>query len=336
MSASGRGGIDTDGVAVRRAARVVGLQITIASGALVLLILGAAFLFILDQQTPVELAEKPAPGEQKIYIDSSEAMLALIVIGVLAVVIAGALALLFTRRAVNPIGRALRIQRTFVQDASHELRTPLAVLDARLQVLERSLAREDPVTPTVAQLRVDTRALIDIVNDLLLAAEAAGDPASSPVGPVEPAIAAAVEGMRVIAADRGVGIDVAVTSTEWGTTVPGMSLQRCVTALLDNAIAYSPSGSSIRVSAERRRASLVIAVADQGAGITGIDPDRIFDRFAHSDSPIQRDRASFGIGLSLVQEIATRHGGSVDVVRTSAAGTTLALTLPAVPLRSAS
>ncbi|KQX07720.1 MULTISPECIES: sensor histidine kinase [unclassified Leifsonia] len=323
---------DPDTLAVRRASRVVGLQIAIASGALVLLILAAAFIFILDQQTPAELAEKPLPGEHKIYIDAGEAMLVLVIIGLLAVVIAGVLALVFTRRAVNPLGRALRIQRTFVQDASHELRTPLTVLDARLQVLERSLAPEDPVIPTVQQLRSDTRALIDIVNDLLLAADDAGDSASSPASPLAPAVDAAIASMQVIATERGIRVVVEGAQPDVGTTVPSTSLQRCVTALLDNAIAHSPDGSDIRVVVTAGRGTTVISIADSGPGIRGIDPERIFDRFAHSDAPTPGPRSSFGIGLSLVQDIATRHGGSVDVVETSERGTTLALTLPAVRL----
>ncbi|WP_431280324.1 hypothetical protein [Leifsonia poae] len=114
---------DVDALAVRRASRIVGLQITIASGALVVAAIGVAFFFVLDQLRPAELLEKPAPGEHKIYIDSTEAMIAFVVVGVLAVAVAGTLSLVITRRAVGPLGRALSIQRTFVQDASHELRT---------------------------------------------------------------------------------------------------------------------------------------------------------------------------------------------------------------------
>jgi two-component system OmpR family sensor kinase len=316
--------------AVHRASGVVGLQITIASGALVLVMLVAAFLFILDQQTPAELAEAARLGEHKIYIDSAEAMNVLAVFGLVAVIIAGVLALVFTHRAVSPLGRALRIQRTFVQDASHELRTPLTVLDARLQVLERSLSREDPVTSTVTQLRADTRALIDIVNDLLLAADSAGDSTAATVSPVAPAIDAAIGLMRVIAGERGVRISAESAGLDVGTTVPTTSLQRCVTAFLDNAIAHSPDGSEIRVAVEERRGKVIITVADAGSGIQGIDPDRIFDRFAHSGARVSGGRASFGIGLSLVQDIAIRHGGAVDVAETSERGTTLVLTLPAV------
>ena len=325
--------VDSDTRAVRRASRFVGLWITIASGALVIAAIGAAFFFILDQLRPSELSEKPLPGEHKIYIDTTEALVAFVIVGVLAVAIAGVLSLVITRRAVLPLGRALRIQRTFVQDASHELRTPLAVLDARLQILQRSLDVHDPSRETVEQLREDTRTLIEIVNDLLLAADADENRSASEPVLVEPAIRSAVEAMAVLARPRGIEIALTTGSADGeapATRVPETSLQRCVTALLDNAVAHSPNNTTIRVHVKSDPREVAISVADQGSGIRGIEPRRIFDRFAHAApaSAPALPRASFGIGLALVRDIATRHGGTVDVAATSPEGTTLVLTLP--------
>ncbi len=325
--------VDSDTLAVRRASRVVGLWITIASGALVIAAIGAAFFFVLDQLRPAELREKPLAGEHKIYIDTTEALVAFVIVGVLAVAIAGALSLVITRRAVLPLGRALRIQRTFVQDASHELRTPLAVLDARLQILQRGLDEQDPSRETVERLREDTRTLIEIVNDLLLAADADENSSSSQPGLVEPAIRSAVEAMAVLAHPRGIEIVVTTAFDEGAaprTRVPETSMQRCVTALLDNAVAHSPNDTTIRVHVIADRRAVSISVADEGTGIQGIEPRRIFDRFAHAapTSAPPLPRASFGIGLALVRDIATRHGGTVEVAETSADGTTLVLTLP--------
>ena len=68
-----RRGQDTaDSIEVRRASRTVALQITIASGALVVAAIGVAFFFILDQLRPAEVNEPPQPGEHKIYIDFIE------------------------------------------------------------------------------------------------------------------------------------------------------------------------------------------------------------------------------------------------------------------------
>ncbi|MFF1571354.1 sensor histidine kinase [Leifsonia sp. NPDC058292] len=324
-----RADLDVDATAVRRASRVVGLQITIASGALVIAAIGVAFFFVLDQLRPSELAEKPSPGEHKIYIDTTEALVAFIVVGVLAVAVAGVASLLITRRAVGPLGRALHMQKAFVQDASHELRTPLAVLDARLQILQRTLPPDDPSAPIVAELRTDTRALIDIVNDLLLAADPEQDVPPQPT-PVVPAVTRAVDAMRVLARPRGIRV-LLEAETDPVVAVPVASLQRCVTALVDNALAHAPDGSTVTVAVRSTGRRMMLTVADTGPGIRGIDPQRIFDRFARAPRPAGADagaRPSFGIGLALVREIAARYGGSVDVAATSDEGTVLELSLP--------
>ncbi len=318
---------DVDAREVRRASRTVGLQLTIASGALVVVAIGVAFVFVLDQLRPAELEEPPRPGEHKILVDSTEAMIALVVVGVLAVAVAGVLSVAVTRRAVRPLARALRLQRDFVADASHELRTPLAVLDARLQVLQRGLVPDDPSAAAVAELRADTRTLIDVVADLLLAADPDRDAATDPAPLAEP-VRRAVESLRVLAEEDGVAV-AADLADDVATRVPATSLQRCATALIDNALAHSPAGSTVTVTVRRDGRHALLAVADQGVGITGIDPARVFDRFARAAVPGRR-RSGFGIGLALVREIATRHGGEVSVASTGPGGTVLELRLPAV------
>ncbi len=320
---------DVDSLEVRRASRTVGLQLTIASGALVVAAIGVAFFFVLDQLRPAELQEAPRPGEHKIYIDTVDAMLAFIIVGVLAVVVAGVLSVIVTRRAVRPLGEALRRQRDFVADASHELRTPLAVLDARLQVLQRGLPPGDPSAGTVTELRDDTRTLIDVVNDLLLAADPERAAASEgPVGFSGP-VRRAVESLQVLAREAGVEVRL-VERDDVASDVPATTLQRCATALLDNAVAHSASGGIVTATIRRDGRSASLTVADQGPGIQGIDPARIFDRFARAEpAAAGRSRSGFGIGLALVREVAVRHGGEVTVASTGPTGTALELRLPA-------
>lgn len=328
--------VDADARAIHRASRIVGTQITIASGALALAAIGAAFIYILDQLRPAELAEPPQPGDHKIYLNTTEALIGLIIVGAISVVIAGVLSALLTRRAVSPIAQALRMQRTFVQDASHELRTPLAVLDARLQILQRGLTSDDPTATTVSELRSDAHDLIEVVNDLLLAAGTGteAEPGSNSASPIAPAISHAVEAMRVLADPREITIGLEIDGDP-ASTMPSTSLQRCITALLDNALRHSPNGSAIAVSVTTTRSHAVITVTDRGAGIQGIDPDHIFDRFAHSSpSPVAPPtRRSFGIGLALVRDITTRHGGTIRLAETTPSGTTFEMRLPLTHLR---
>lgn len=328
-----RGGHQADGdaIALRRAWRDVTIQITAVAAAIVVLVVAASIAFVIKQSTRQELLEKPKPGQEKIYVDANELLVALVVVGAVAIVLAGVLSWVIARRAVRPLGDALRMQRTFVADASHELRTPLAVLDARVQLVQRRLAEgaegTDELRKSLAQVRSDTRALIDVVGDLLLAAAGEDDRAPADACAVAEAT---VESMRVLAAENAVALEVRRPDEAVWVSMPEASLRRCVVALTDNAIAHSPRDTTVRIELVAGAKTLTVSVQDHGPGVRGIEAARLFDRFAHApESGVPgRGRTSFGIGLALVRELAVRHGGRVELRSTGPGGSVFALALP--------
>jgi two-component system OmpR family sensor kinase len=316
---------------VRRAARIVGLQITVAFAFVALAVLVAAFAFVLHQIPLDKLFDLHRRHEYTIDIGGIDIISAGLAIGIGAIVLAGTVSLFATRRAVRPLGDALRIQRAFVADASHELRTPLAVLDARLQLLQRGLPTGDPSAPTVAELRRDTKTLIEIVNDLLASAEAGGQDRHEQPVVVNPVAILAVESMRIIAREKSVTITMSQVPP-MATLLPAASVHRCLIALLDNALDFAPTGSVVHVALSQTKSTVRISVSDEGPGIIGIDPARIFDRFARSGSAVDgggTSHAGFGIGLSLVRDTVERAGGTASVVHTSSTGTEIELVIPA-------
>lgn len=323
--------IDSDILAIRRASRIVGTRLALVCTAVVALALLAVFLYILSEISAAELFET-VPDTDNLQVSAVGLLRAATILGVTLIFLAGVLSWLVTRQAVQPLGEALRIQRAFVADASHELRTPLAVLDARLQILQRSLTENDASAPIVAELRSDTKNLIHIVNDLLKSAEISDAAVKQNIRTdVNAAVTNAVKSMELIA----VGNKVSIEHTARGPAIayaPAPSVTRCVVALLDNALRFAPEGSAVTVAVDVTKKSVVITVRDHGPGIQGINSARIFDRFAHSDAAIDvsggESRTGFGIGLSLVRDIAVRYGGSVRVVNTSEQGTAIMLAVP--------
>ena len=352
MSARRRAGgpaTDPEAEALQAAARSSGRQIVRVSALVVVGALALTIAWVLHQTVPRERLEQAvAAGRGEVFVSATDVVAGLVVLGLGGVVFAGLVTVVIARRAVRPLGEALRLQRQFVADASHELRTPLAVLDARLQALQRAIAggaatADERVTADLARLRDDSRALVDIVGDLL---EAAGrDPSEAALAEpvvVDDVVEDVLRSMAVLAEERGVALqhDGAAAAR---VRVPPASLRRAVLALVDNALSHAPSGSTVTVSTRVDGGAAVLSVTDRGAGITGIDPARVFDRFARADPPPAAPaapatvvapaagpgrRPSFGIGLALVREIALRHGGSVRVAATAATGTTLELALP--------
>lgn len=320
---------DADARLVRRTTWTVGAWMTAAATLLVVAVLVAAASIVLGQIPLSSLLDR-RHHEEMIDVGGLDALAGIVVIGVLAIVLACVLSLIVTRRAVAPLVDALARQRRFVADASHELRTPLAVLDTRLQVLERELSADDPRRCIVAELRGDSRALIAVVSDLLDSLEVAPSGRADPV-PLAPIVESAVSSMRVLAGGTGVRVTAAPIEPQVQVAIPSASLHRALVALLDNAVKNSPAGTEVTVTAVADHTRVRVAVTDQGPGIRGIPPERVFDRFAHADPPAgdrTGARTGFGIGLSLVQDTAGRFGGGVEVTGTGPDGTTITITLP--------
>lgn len=320
---------DADALLVRRTAIRVGLWITVAVSVLVIAVMVAAISFVFHQIPLTALFDRTR-HEEMIDVGGLDIIVGGVALGFLAIILAGTLGLLATRRAVAPLVDALGRQRRFVADASHELRTPLAILDTRLQVLERSMPAGDPNRELVDELRGDSRNLINVVNDLLdsIDVTSSGVVASEPVAPV---IADAATSMRLMAHERGIQLHVDTVPADRSAAIPPTSLHRALVALIDNAVKHSPDGGTVLVTTSTSRTDTCIAVRDHGPGIQGIDPERVFDRFARSSLAVDGGGSAstgFGIGLSLVQDTVGRFGGTVEVTSTSEEGTTITMTLP--------
>ncbi|WP_231901798.1 sensor histidine kinase [Microbacterium sp. T32] len=326
---------DSDTQLIRSAARRVALTITLAVSALVVAVLIAAFAVVFTQ-IPLPDLLNPQQNETVVDIQGLDIIVGGVSVGLIAIALAGLLGWLVTRRAVRPLVDALRRQRQFVADASHELRTPLAVLDARIQLLQRSSRASDPHQELVTQLRQDALSVIGVVSDLLHAAEVpTGSPAEST--PVATCVTSAVSAMSLLAREREVRLISTPIAPDLSAAIPDPSLRRSLIALLDNAIKHSPVGTAVTVSASQIGGRVHIDVTDEGPGIQGIAPDRVFDRFARSADAVDgggSSRTGFGIGLSLVQDTLSRYGGSAQVSSSTDEGTTMTLTIP-LPRRRA-
>lgn len=314
---------------VRRAALSIGLWVGVASGVIVAIGIGVLITVILatsrreGEEHGSSWFGGPPGAKDDFIVDIDVVLPTVIALGLIGVVLLGLVAAVAARRSVRPLGEALRRQRNFVADASHELRTPLTTLTSRIQVLQRRLDRGERVDEGLTELRQDADMMADVLNDLLIAAESeshAGEDAD-----LASAATAAVSAMATVADE----CEVALTVTgehEVMVQVPAVTLVRVLVALLDNAVQHSPPGGTVSVRIGRESHTATVRVVDEGPGIEGIPPDQVFERFAR---PRESGRIrGFGLGLSLVRDVAHRAGGSIEVERSAPSGTVFLLTLP--------
>ncbi|GIJ70551.1 sensor histidine kinase [Virgisporangium ochraceum] len=235
------------------------------------------------------------------------------------------------RRAVAPLVEALARQRRFVADASHELRTPIAHVHTRAQLLARRATAEPE---DLQRLVLATRRLGEIVDEMLLSARLASTPGEPrTAGPVDLAALAvdAVELELDGAAERGQVLT--LTVPEHPVLVPGVesALRRVLGELLANAFAHLPRGGRISVTV---RSDLVpdgpvaeVLVADTGHGFDPADAERIFDRFHRGANAGERRH---GLGLALLREVVTGHGGTITADGHPGRGAVFTVRLPTV------
>jgi len=312
---------------LRRAALTVGLRIAVAVALMVIAVIIAASIYMLYLSHHPDLSAQD-PKSARVYVESNDMLKAMAVAGVAGILAAGAIGWLSARSAIRPLGRALEVQRRFIQDASHELRTPLTILDARVQLAEHKVEPGTDAARLLAQVRQDTAALSSTVQELLLAATGGSDAAGAEPVDVNALVAAVAASLQDLASSRQVRLDIQAGVVAPVRIQPN-SLRRAVLGLVDNALNHTPGGGSITVTTAARGRDVAITVADTGHGISGIDQARVFDRFAHSSEPAAGGRRSYGLGLALVREIAAAAGGSIEIAATGPAGTTMVLSLPA-------
>ena len=214
-------------------------------------------------------------------------------------------------------------QRRFVSDASHELRSPITTIRQHAEVAlahpDRMTARELAAVVLAEELRIQR-----LVEDLLLLARADEHvpPPSVPVDLDD----LAFEEARRLRSTTALRVD---TSAVGAARVYGDidALRRVLRNLGENAARHAKSRTDISLA--DRGAEVVLTVDDDGPGIPESERDRVLKRFVRLDKARSRDDGGSGLGLSIVDEVARAHGGSVSISRSPLGGARIEVRLPA-------
>jgi signal transduction histidine kinase len=228
--------------------------------------------------------------------------------------------------ALRPVQEAQARQRRFVSDASHELRSPVAAIRQHAEV-----TRAHPDTTDAADLAGTVLREVDrlqgLIEDLLLLARLdEGVPQATPHD-VDLDDIVLVEAERVRATTT-----LRVDTKEVGPArVLGRSdhLERMVRNLMDNASEHARTAAALALA--RADGVVTLRVDDDGPGIAADDRERVLQRFVRLDQARDRRSGGAGLGLSIVQEIAAEHRGSVRVLTSPLGGARLEVRLPAAP-----
>lgn len=255
-------------------------------------------------------------------------LMSLIGVGLGAIVALPA-GLFLARRAMRPIDLAFARQRAFVADASHEFRTPLTLIRATTEYVQRLPDASPAVREELDGVLDEIDATSRLVDDLLVLARV--DSAELPLrgqrtdlGELVRSVTGAV---APLADANGLVLSVSIAQGVLAEVDPDR-IRQVLRILLDNAVAYTRAGGTIRVSVERHDSRARIAVTDTGVGIALEEQERVFDRFYRADRARARATGGTGLGLAIARELVQAHGGEIGMTSAPGRGTTVWFTLP--------
>ncbi len=236
---------------------------------------------------------------------------------------------------------AVAAREEFISVASHELKTPLTPLQLHLNTLQRRMGeyvkegKEEWIEKRLGSLHRQSQRLNHLVEELLdvsriVAGRLRLEPESVDLVAIVQAVA---DDARDQAGGEGKALDLEVDIAPGADSVIGFwdrtRIEQVVMNLLSNALKFG-AGKPIRVRVERRGATAVLTVADQGVGIDPADQKRIFDRFERAVSV--RHYGGLGLGLFIVRQIVDSLGGRITVRSSPGQGSTFQVEMPVQPI----
>jgi signal transduction histidine kinase len=216
----------------------------------------------------------------------------------------------------------------FVAVVSHELRTPVTALIGYAKTLKRPEFADDPELRAEFLQRMERQSerLLSLIENLLTASRIESDQLPVSVGRVlfEDLCRDVVEGLAIEASRVSLAVptDLPVLFTD------RQLLSRVVSNLVDNALKYSPNGTPCELGARAAGSSIVFWVEDRGIGIPESEIPKIFEHFYQVDASSTRTFRGAGLGLSLVQDLLRKLGGTIEVQSREGEGSRFTVTIP--------
>ena len=228
----------------------------------------------------------------------------------------------------------------FVSMLSHELRTPVTSIKGHVQLLLRLLAREtgskflDKLNSSLSRMDVLLLQLTGLIGDMLDLSriDAGRMDLKMERFSVDGLVLEVVEDFRLSHQHRFFHLDL---GTGLEVTADRDRMSQVLINLISNAIKYSPSSDVVDISVLQIGDEVQVAIKDYGIGIEEKDQRKIFERFFRVEGQNEKYYSGFGIGLFLVHNIVSRHGGRIAVESEPGKGAVFSIYLKAHTLSAA-
>jgi len=279
------------------------------------------------------LAGQSQDGMENLQIEPRRGMV--FDVGIVRLESDGELGALLVFHDISELKRLERVRRDFVANVSHELRTPLTTVKGYAETLLDNPGADGKRVRSFLEIIVrNADHMAKMVEDLLSLSRLEDGKLAMEPKPIDaaPALGGALKVCAKMAADKGVTLDNALPDEGVRVMADHDRLVQVFRNLLENAVRYSPQGSSVRVEHRTDGGMVRFSVLDAGPGVPRADRERVFERFYRVEKHRKKDNdGSSGLGLAICRHIVERHGGRIWVESpvADAVGSGFHFTLPA-------
>jgi two-component system sensor histidine kinase TctE len=222
---------------------------------------------------------------------------------------------------LTEVQRSVNQEKRFLNDAAHQLRTPLAGLISQAQMAHIE-ASEPALKARLGKVLTGAERSAHLVHQLLTLARSESLTQSAPL---DLAVLARDVAREWTPKALAAGMDLGYEGDDHCPMVgDALQLREAMNNLIDNALRYTPRGSEITLKVQGGPGGATLSVEDNGTGLSDSDRAQVFQRFWRAS----QQAGGCGLGLSIVQEIARRHGGQAQALARQPQGLRLLLTLP--------
>ena len=216
----------------------------------------------------------------------------------------------FAGQFIRPVAESYEKQKRFITDAGHEIKTPLTIISANADVLKMDIGENE----CLQDIQQQTKRLTGLTNDLIYLArmEESQNALQMIEFPVSDIILDTVAPFQTLAQTQNKELSYQVQPM-LSMCGNDRAIAQLISILLDNALKYSPEGSTISLNFGKQGRKLILTVRNPSAmQITDKDLHHVFDRFYRADPSRNSETGGHGIGLSMAQAIVSAHGGDIS------------------------
>ena len=218
-------------------------------------------------------------------------------------------------------------RREFLSNIAHELRTPLMAASGYLQMLQKGAMSGDQISTGIETVSRNVQQIVSLVNDILFLQEMDLVLPEFQAVDLNSVAKNVTDKYAPKAVERNVNLRFAPNVSLPRAFGDSKSLERALSALVDNAIKFSPKGGDVDVRLSARADDILLSVEDHGIGIEKEKLTNVFDRFYHLERHENDLFGGIGLGLAITKQVIEQHQGKLTVTSTPGRGSTFTIIL---------